>query len=85
MHLAIQLHLLSLPQLKRVKRYNSQVHLSLRNEGPLDALRQVKQQADANGWTPELEQEYNRINNRQYEIRKKVESKIRHLRMGAVE
>jgi hypothetical protein len=51
----------------------------------LDALRQVKQQADTSGWTPELEQEYNRINNRQYEIRKKVESKIRHLRMGAVE
>jgi hypothetical protein len=51
----------------------------------LDALRQVKQQADTSGWTPELEQEYNRINNWQYEIRKKVESKIWHLRMGAVE
>jgi hypothetical protein len=54
------------------------------NQGLLDALRQVKQQADTSGWTPELEQEYNRINNQQYEIRKKVESKIQHLCMGAV-
>jgi hypothetical protein len=40
--------------------------------------------AQREGWSYDLEERYNRINNRQYKIRKAIESKIRHLPTGNV-
>ena len=61
---------------KMVKRYNDKVSLRLNTEGLAEALFRVEFQAKTDGWSQELEDEYNRINDRQYEIRKKVEAKL---------
>lgn len=76
---------LNTKNLKMVKLYNSRVHLTLLQEGLFDALDNLHERASTQGWSTALENEYNRINDRQYVIRKLVESKIRHLRMGAVD
>jgi hypothetical protein len=67
-----------------VKNYNSKVSSELKKQGLFDALTTLQAQAQQ-GWSPELETEFNRIKGAQYKIRKDVELKIRHLRMGAVE
>lgn len=71
--------------LKMVKKYNARVHLTLQCAGLFDALTSVSERASSLGWSLTLEDEYNRINDSQYQVRKNVESKIRHLRMGAIE
>jgi hypothetical protein len=69
---------------KSVEHYNSRVRLALEAEGLFLALRDLTTTAAAKGWSDPLEAEYNRINSRQVVIRKEVERKIRHLRMGAI-
>ena len=69
---------------KMVQRYNAKLALSLRTEGLDEALADVSRLAELEGWSNKLEAEYNRINDRQYEIRKKIESHIPHLRTGAI-
>ena len=54
---------------KLTARYNKQVSQAIHNEKLLEALKDVEH-ASQQGWTPELEQEYNRINDHQYTIRK---------------
>lgn len=70
---------------KMVQQYNARVHLAFKLEGLFDALAKVQELAALQGWSASLEQEFNRINDRQYVIRKQIEQKARHLRMGAVE
>jgi hypothetical protein len=70
--------------LMMVQRYNSKVKLALTSEGLIEALETIKCQALAEGWSDELEKEYNRINGRQYAIQLHEEKKVRHLRMGGV-
>ena len=67
-----------------VERYNSKVLQQLHTEGLTKALIHVETQARTEGWSQELEEEYNHINDKQYSIRKKVEEKIRHIRRGAI-
>ena len=69
---------------KMVLHYNQKLRQTLGNEGLADALFQVEYLAKTEGWSQALEDEYNRINNKQYVIRKKLEAKIRQLRMGAI-
>ena len=67
-----------------VARYNSQLRQKLENESLLNDLEKIHQHASVSGWSHALENEYNRINDRQYTIRQQIERKIRHLRMGAL-
>ena len=69
---------------KLVHKYNEQVNSAMAKEGLASALFNLELTAKKEGWNQELEAEYNRINNRQYEIRKKIETKIRNIRAGAI-
>ena len=68
---------------KLTTRYNTQVYQAICKEKLFEALQKVESEAQQ-GWTPKLEQEYNRINDRQYTIRKSTEAKIRHIQTGRI-
>jgi hypothetical protein len=69
---------------KLVQKYNTQLSRALSTENLDTDLAQISNTALHEGWSHHLEQEYNRINDRQYTIRKDIESKIRNLRTGAI-
>ena len=69
---------------KSVKKYNDQLIRDLHNTNLGRDLLLLEQKAITEGWSPALETEYNRINDKQYELRKKIESKIRKIRNGNV-
>ena len=67
-----------------VRKYNTWVKHALHLEGLPTALQRLEQQASTTGWSPALKEEYNRINDRQYTIRRKIETKIHHVRTGTI-
>ena len=69
---------------KIVHKYNSKTKEIIQTEKLSKSLFQIESTAQINGWSQELENEYNRINNRQYVLRKTIAEKIRKLRMGGV-
>jgi hypothetical protein len=69
---------------KLVARYNTQLALTLDDEGLDTALLDITTRAQAQGWSSDLERQYNTINDRQYEARQNIETKLRHLRTGGI-
>jgi hypothetical protein len=67
-----------------VEKYNKQLKKTLDDEKILQRLDKLHSDANKNGWSHELENEYNEINDKQYIIRSKIESKIRRLRTGMI-
>ena len=67
-----------------VHRYNQRVIQALNSEDLPEAANSLSHQATQHGWNDNLEREYNRINERQYEIRIAIEKKIRHLSTGGI-
>jgi hypothetical protein len=47
-------------------------------------LYKLNDDAGKNGWSEDLEKEYNSINDKQYQIRTDIEAKIRRLRTGMI-
>ena len=69
---------------KLVHKYNEQLKQKISNTGLANELFALEQKAKSDGWSHHLEKEYNRINDKQYELRKKIEAKIRKIRNGEV-
>jgi hypothetical protein len=69
---------------KMVEIYNSRVLAAIREEKLDEDLANIDIIARTSGWNGHLEIEYNRINDRQYEIRRDIERNIRKIRAGAI-
>ena len=69
---------------KLVERYNTQLKKAYQTHHLPEALEALEIRATTEGWSSTLEDEYNRINDEQYSIRKKIKAKIHHLPMGQI-
>ena len=66
-----------------VKQYNARVHKELVKANLTVRIKNLFQQSQ-NGWSKEMEKEYNAIHREQQKIRESVERNIRKLKTGAV-
>ena len=69
---------------KVVLKYNKETKKALEKAGLIRDLKALYRQAGKFGWSDSLAEEYNMIQEKQIEIRKLVESKIRKLKTGAI-
>jgi hypothetical protein len=69
---------------KMIDSFNSQFRDQLTRNGLIEALSSLIHQASVSGWTPVLEQEFNRIHGEQEAIRLNIENSLRKLRMGNI-
>jgi hypothetical protein len=69
---------------KLVEKYNKQLWKKLIENNLINKANRIAKIANKEGWSNQLETEYNSVNERQYKIRTDIEAKIRRLRTGMI-